>query len=249
MQITLIRNATMKIKYNGKTILTDPMLSSKGVIRSFAGIAPNPIVELPMSIEEITDGIDFLLVSHTHPDHFDDKAGEVLNKTLPIYCQSEDEIFLKNEGFVKVIPIHQQVLVEGIEIIRTAGLHGKGPILEMMGTVSGFVLKAQGEPIVYWVGDSILCDEVRDVLKTHQPEVIITHSGGAIIPVFEAILMDAEETIEMLGLCPEEKVVAIHMDSLDHCLVTREILRNEARAQSIDESRLLIPENAETIIL
>ena len=45
MKIQLIRNATMKITYAGRTILSDPMLAPKGDFKSFAGIARNPTIE------------------------------------------------------------------------------------------------------------------------------------------------------------------------------------------------------------
>ena len=53
MKIQLIRNATMKLTYAGRTILTDPMLSPKGDFKAFAGIARNPTIELPFQKEEI----------------------------------------------------------------------------------------------------------------------------------------------------------------------------------------------------
>jgi len=46
-----------------------------------------------------------------------------------------------------------------------------------MGNVSGFVLQADGEPTVYWVGDSIWCEHVEKAIKTFQPEIVIIHSG------------------------------------------------------------------------
>jgi len=69
MKLQLIRNATMRLNYAGQTILTDPMLSPKDTIDSWAGVARNPTVELPYEIEKITNGIDSVLVSHDHQDH------------------------------------------------------------------------------------------------------------------------------------------------------------------------------------
>ena len=43
---------------------------------------------------------------------------------------------------------------------RTGGQHGTGEIAEMLAPVSGFVLRADGEPTVYVAGDTIWCDEV-----------------------------------------------------------------------------------------
>ena len=50
MKLQLIRNATMRLNYAGQTILTDPMLSPKDTIDSWAGVARNPTVELPYEI-------------------------------------------------------------------------------------------------------------------------------------------------------------------------------------------------------
>ena len=74
MKIQLIRNATMKLTFAGRTILTDPMLSTKGAYEPFAGIARNPTIDLPLPIEEILDGVESVVISHDHPDHFDREA-------------------------------------------------------------------------------------------------------------------------------------------------------------------------------
>ena len=57
--IQLIRNATLKIDYAGKTILVDPLFSAKGELQSILGVNRNPTVHLTMPISEIMDGVDF----------------------------------------------------------------------------------------------------------------------------------------------------------------------------------------------
>jgi hypothetical protein len=58
-----------------------------------------------------------------------------------------------------------------------------GEILAQMGEVSGFVLQAENEPTLYIVGDSIW--DWVNAITTFKPEIIVTNSGGAIIPGFE----------------------------------------------------------------
>lgn len=248
MKIQLIRNATMKIAYRDRVILTDPMLSPKDAIKSFAGIARNPTVELPLAMEEILKGVEMVLISHNHPDHFDEAAEEALPKTIPVFCQPGDEKKMTGKGFQSVIPIEQSHTWEGITITRTEGKHGKGKILERMGTVSGFVLQADNEPTVYWAGDSIWCDAVKKSIQTFKPDIIITHSGGATIPDFEPIIMDVDQTLRVLNASPKNAaVVAIHMEALDHCGVSREELRRMADNKNTASSRLMIPDDGETI--
>ena len=82
-KIQLIRNATMKLTYAGKTFLADPMLSAKDAMDPFAGIARNPTVELPFQAQEVIQGADGVIISHYHPDHFDKAASDILAKELP----------------------------------------------------------------------------------------------------------------------------------------------------------------------
>jgi len=239
----------MKLHINGKVILTDPMLGKKDSIRSFAGIAKNPTVELPIDPYQIIDGVDFCLVSHTHPDHFDDWSFENIPKSMKIYCQPCDETVFKEKGFQNVEVIENNVNVDGIEIIRTNGEHGSGEILKMMGIVSGFVIKSHDNPTVYWIGDSILNNDVRETMRMHNPDYVITHSGGAAIPGFNPILMDQKETIDILDIIPSTRIIAIHMNALDHCRVTRDILREYAASKAIGIGKLIIPDDGEILEL
>jgi L-ascorbate metabolism protein UlaG (beta-lactamase superfamily) len=247
MDIQLIRNATMKITYGGRTILTDPMLSPKGDFKSFAGIARNPTIELPLPIEAIVDGVESVVVSHDHPDHFDKAASAALPKMTPVFCQPGDVGKMTDEGFQSVIPIERFYTWQGITITRTTGQHGSGKVLEFIGNVSGFVFQAEGEPTVYWVGDSIWCEPVENAIEQFEPDIVITHSGGAKLPGFETIIMDAAQTLTTLNASREAVVVAIHLEALDHCHVSRQTLRQAADASAIPASRLIIPLDGQTI--
>lgn len=247
MKLQLIRNATMKITYAGKTILTDPMFSSKGAFDSFAGISPNPTVDLPFETDEILKGVEAIIVSHNHPDHFDEAATKIINKDIPFFCQPGDEDIFKEQGFSKVLPVQESETWCGISLTRTRGTHGVDKALEFTGKVSGFIFKAPSEPVVYWAGDTCWCEEVEKTIKKFTPEIIITHSGGATIPGFAPIIMDAEQTITTLQTAPEAKVVAVHMESLDHCRIDRAMLQEAAEQASIGKERIFIPKDGEVI--
>jgi L-ascorbate metabolism protein UlaG (beta-lactamase superfamily) len=118
-----------------------------------------------------------------------------------------------------------------------------------MGTVSGFVFIAQGEPTVYWTGDTIWCEPVAQVIKEVKPEVILTHSCGAVWGKQILIVMDAAQTVAVCRAAPQSKVVAIHMEALDHTTVDRAALRKYADAQGIGPEQLLIPADGEKIHL
>ena len=247
MKLQLIRNATMKIEYSGKTILTDPMLAGKYAYETFIGRSPNPLEDLPISIEEILSGVELCLVSHLHIDHFDPMAQEVLPKDLQIFCQPGDEPMIESVGFKNVKVLEDSVNWEGIEVIRTQGQHGVGVWIESMGKVSGFILKAENEPTVYWTGDTVWYDEVQNIITEHKPDIIITHSSGARLGNSEPIVMDGSQTVEVCKFAPGSKVIAIHMESLDHFKISRADLRNLAEREGISAESLLIPADGEEL--
>jgi L-ascorbate metabolism protein UlaG (beta-lactamase superfamily) len=99
MQLQLVRNATLKLGYGGRTILVDPYLAPKHSLPSFTGRSPNPMAELPMPVEDILEGVDLVIVSHLHTDHFDSVAKERVPKDLPLICQPGDEETIRRAGF------------------------------------------------------------------------------------------------------------------------------------------------------
>lgn len=248
MELRLIRNATLRLRYGGVDFLVDPMLSVRHAIRPM-GDSPerNPTVDLPCSLDEVLGGVDVVLVSHLHPDHFDEAAFGVVPRDLPVLCQPGDGERLSGAGFT-VTELDAATEWGEVEITPVAGSHGAGPILERMGNVIGLVFRATGEPTLYWVGDSVLCDPVRETIASSQPDVIVTHSGGATASG-TTIVMDIDDTLEVAQLAPQATVIAVHLEAVAHATVSRAALRAAADAKGIDPHRLRIPADGETIAL
>jgi len=61
------------------------------------------------------------------------------------------------------------------------------------------------------------------------------------------IVMDAEQTIAVCKLAPRAKVVATHIDALDHGTISRENLRIYARKNGISSDQLLIPDDGQIL--
>ncbi|BDD10317.1 UPF0173 protein YddR [Fulvitalea axinellae] len=243
-----IRNATLKIDYAGKSILLDPMLGKKHSFMSFVEQNKNlnPTVDLPFSVDKVTKGTDLILLTHTHLDHFDQKAKDFLDKNIPIYIQPFDKDLVEKSKFKNIHVLNSSTKVGNMEIIRTTGVHGPESINEMLGKVSGFVLKAKNYPTIYIVGDCLLDDVIRHNIETYKPDVVVTNSGGAVF-MNETILMGAQETVDVAKMAPEATVVATHMESLDHCKVTRKQIRQLAKKEHV--SNILTPKNGETLKL
>lgn len=248
MHIQFIRHATLWLEYAGVTFLIDPMFSEVSVNPPIADSGDNrrnPLVPLPGAIGNWL-APDAVLVTHLHRDHWDEAAMMALPKSLPILCQKGDQTAIRSSEFMDVQEIDTRMLFKGITIYRTNGQHGTGEIGRKMGQVSGFIFQAEGEPTLYLTGDTIWCKDVKIALDAFKPDVTIANAGGARFAAGEAITMDEEDVMELIRYAPYTRVVAVHMDTINHCRVTRDILRTKLAANDLLE-QALIPQDGEWI--
>lgn len=246
MKLRLLRNATLKLEILGKTILIDPFFAPKGSRPSFTGRALNPLVELPATPEEILNGVELVVVSHLHADHFDPVAQSLVPKHLPLICQPGDEDKIRSYGFSDVTPLADVIDWQGIRFKRREGSHGLGPVVEKMGPVMGFSITAKDEPSIYWAGDTVLYPAIGAIIANTTPEIVIIHPCGARWDG-DLITMDAKEAVATCRLAPASTVIATHMDSLDHATVSRDELRRYSIEQGVSLQQLLIPRDGETL--
>jgi len=246
MQIYFLRHATFLLNMRGVRLLVDPMLSPAEAMEPVQNAANQkriPMVELPVSEAELNGllrQIAGVLVTHTHRDHWDTRAAELLPKDIPILCQPEDEARFRGNGFTGVIPIQQEHTWQGIRLQRTGGQHGTGEIGQKMGPVSGFVLRAEDEPVLYIAGDTIGCSEVVNALQSHTPGLVVVNAGAAAFLTGGPITMTAEDVAQVCRACPSARVMAIHMEVINHCGLTRDGLRRHLVQAGLAE-QVLIP--------
>jgi L-ascorbate metabolism protein UlaG (beta-lactamase superfamily) len=249
MRIEFLRHATLLVSLAGTRILVDPMLGPVGEmppIPDSPNPRRNPLVPLPGAIDAIVAGVEATIVTHMHRDHFDAAASEALPKQMPLLVQPEDEERLRKMGFTEVLRVDPSRAWRGIEIVRTAGQHGHGELAEQMGPVSGFVLRALGEPSLYVAGDTVWCEEVRRAVEAFEPAVIVVNAGAAQFLAGGAITMTAEDVASVCAAAPNATVVAVHMEAINHCLLTRGELRRFLDEREIS-ARVLIPADGEEL--
>ncbi|MBU5353551.1 MBL fold metallo-hydrolase [Paenibacillus silvae] len=250
MKIQLIRNATLWLEYAGLNILVDPMLMDAESMPAFPN-TPNDLRNPRVSLPDIETDIlnpDLLLVTHTHPDHWDEAAATQLRKDIPLICQPGDEHIFIKAGFMNVTPVDVQHEHQSIQFARTSGQHGTGEIGERMGNVSGFVLEAAGEPVTYIAGDTIWCEEPAEAIKTYNPEVIVVNAGGARFLQGDPITMDGPDVAAVKRAAPSAHLIAVHMDAINHCMTTRADLAAYLASEQLD-GEVFIPQDGESLEL
>lgn len=246
--IQLLRHATLILTFNNKKILIDPMLTPTGKLPPIpltTNRKRNPLVSLPIDTYILQQDFDAIIVTHRHFDHFDDSAKKMLSKSIPLFCQPKDEKNIKFAGFKNVISVTNTFTWDDIRITRVGGKHGTGIVGKIMGSVSGFVLQFDRQSI-YIAGDTIYNSDVKNTLEQYRPQITVVNSGSAQMLVGSPITMTAEDVVEVAKSAPYTKVIAVHMEAINHCKLTRNNLYT-----CLDKEKLLhqvlIPQNGETL--
>ncbi|HET7270510.1 MAG TPA: MBL fold metallo-hydrolase [Rubrobacter sp.] len=251
VRITFLRHATFVFEAGGLKIMVDPMLAPAGAAEPVANTPNqrrNPLVDLPFDEEEtlaLLEEIDAVLVTHTHNDHWDGRARDLIPKQTPILCQPEDGEKIRAAGFHQVISVHDEMEWRGLRVTRTGGRHGPGEIGRRMAPVSGFVVGNEDSPGLYIAGDTIWCPEVEEALNVHGPDVVVVNAGAARFVEGDPITMTADDVVRVCRALPDARVVAVHMEAINHCLLTRDELKDALREESL-VSHVKIPSDGET---
>lgn len=258
VQLQQIRNATVKITYADTTFLVDPMLSKKGTYpgfeKTYRSELRNPLVDLPMSVKDVLTGVDAVIVTHTHLDHWDDAAQEALPKDIPLFAQNQaDATLIRTQGFTNVRVLSDKAELGGVKLNKTGGQHGTDEMFAVpevatfLGDAMGVVFEAPGHKTLYLVGDTIWRDEVDQALEQYAPEIIVINAGYATMSDYDgSIIMGKEDVLRAAKAKPDATIVATHMDAINHMAQTRVELREFVQKNGVAD-RVEVPEDGETV--
>lgn len=255
MKITQIRNATLRIDYGGARFLIDPMLGDEGAYPPFAGTRNqhlrNPLVPLVTPMSENLDA-DAVIVTHLHADHWDEAAARLIDKAVPIFTQNaSDAARITAAGFNKTRLLGADSEFTGVSLIKTGGQHGSDEAIQKLGDrlgeVCGVVFRHANEKTLYLAGDTIWNRHVEDALDTHQPALVILNAGAAVIDAVGPIIMGKDDVLQVHRAAPHARIIASHMEALNHCTLSRDELRDFASMKGFI-GMLDIPEDGETLM-
>lgn len=251
LKIQHIRNATVKITYqkNDIIILFDPILAEKGTQPpiSFSNEIKNPTNELPIDKHELIKGFSAVLLTHYHEDHFDHEAEKLIPKNTLIFCQPGDDMKLKEKGFTNTQVVDSVLTWKGITISRFSASHHEGADgSPPFGESSSFFLQTSSESI-FFTGDAILDERLKTSLEAAEPKLVVANTGecqftkeNPVLSPGEEMTLSKHELKKITQLLPASKIVAVHMDAINHCSLSKTDLRTYIKSEELEKS-ILVP--------
>ena len=252
-----IRNATAKIEMAGSTFLVDPYLAPKGSYAGFEGTVNsqkrNPLIDMKEPVEKVLEGVDAVIVTHTHADHWDEYAQKVLPKTLPIFVQNAgDARIIRSQGFKDVRVLGKNTEFNQVKLSKTGGQHGTDQmyaipqLAELAGEAMGVVMQADGEKTLYIVGDTIWNEDVDFALNRYKPEVIVMNTGYAQLQGFsDSIIMGKADVAKARQAAPKADIITVHMDAVNHAAVTSDEMRKFVKENKLN--KVAVPREGEVL--
>ncbi len=109
------------------------------------------------------------------------------------------------------------------------------------------VFRHPQEKTLWLVGDTIWRDDIAADLLKLRPDVVVLNAGYAHVIGFGPIIMGKEDLLNVHFALPEAKIMAIHLEAVNHCLVSREEMRQYALDNQIADV-VSIPQDGETVV-
>ena len=199
----------------GVRLLFDPFLTN------------NP--SCPSSAKRIA-AVDLMLITHGHSDHCEDAVSIARETGATVVASPELTAWLERQGVKHVRPMNigGRQRVSGLDIAMVPALHSSSaPDGTYLGPATGFVLRVEGGPTIYFAGDTALFGDMRLIRDRHAPAV-------AFLPIGDRFTMgpeDAALAAEWLGV---NAIVPMHYGTFPELTGTVDELRTHAAPKGID---------------
>jgi L-ascorbate metabolism protein UlaG (beta-lactamase superfamily) len=225
--LQFIGTATVLIRFQGFTILTDPNFLHKGErVRLGMGNTATRLTNPAIELDQLPP-IDLVILSHMHEDHFDKLVQAKLNRETPIATTRDAAEKLKQLGFTRTAALATWDRLEvekggaHLRITAVPARHGKAGVSALMPKVMGTVLDfgTKGEKPdyrMYISGDTLIHNDLRAIPQRFPGiDLALLHLGGTKFMGMFKVTMDANDGVQMLQIIQPDKAIPIHFDDYD----------------------------------
>lgn len=245
--VQFIGTATVIIRFQGFTILTDPNFLHKGEhVHLGYGLTAERKTNPAIDFDQLPP-IDLVVLSHYHGDHFDQLVQEKLNRATPIVTTKEASERLKRLGFTRTIGLSSWDRLEvskgasRLRLTAAPGRHGPAGVAVLLPTVMGSVLDFGADPAapdyrMYISGDTLVYDDIRAIPQRFPDiDLALLHLGGTRILGVLKVTMDGKDGVRMMQIVRPKKTVPIHYNDYDVFKSPLEDFAREVKAAGLEK--------------
>ncbi|RZA32143.1 MAG: MBL fold metallo-hydrolase [Lysobacteraceae bacterium] len=245
--VQFIGTATVIIRFQGFTILTDPNFLHKGDhVHLGYGLTSERKTNPAIRFEDLPP-IDLVVLSHYHGDHFDQLVQEKLNRATPIVTTKEGGERLKRFGFTRTFGLSSWDRLEvargaaRLRITATPGRHGPAGVAVLLPKVMGSILDFGANPEspdyrMYISGDTLVYDDIRAIPQRFPNiDLALLHLGGTRILGVVKVTMDGKDGVRMMQVVRPKKTVPIHYNDYDVFKSPLEDFAREVKAAGLEK--------------
>ena len=177
MQITWYGHSAFRLDFKGQAVLIDPFFTGNPAFESDKAAA--------------IKGVSHILLTHGHPDHVGDTLDIAKGTGATVTANYDLGMWLVGKGLEKLNPMNcgGTVDLDAFSVTLVRADHSSGDIADGMpiylGNPCGVIVKAEGEPTVYHMGDTDVFGDMALINELHQPKV-------AMVPVGDRFTMGAK---------------------------------------------------------
>lgn len=245
--LTLVGGPTAIIAYAGIRVLTDPTFDEPGDYPS-GSVTLHKLTGPALGPDEV-GAIDVVLLSHDqHPDNLDAAGRAFLPRAGSVL--STPAAAARIPGVVGLVPWQSQT-VGDVEITAVPALHGPDGAEDLSGPVTGFVLRAPDQPVLYVSGDNAAPALVADIVgRVGRIDVAVLFTGAANVGRFgdSDLTLGARTAVEAARALGDAVVVPVHAEGWHHFTETVERLEREFAYAGL-AGRLRVPAAGTPLVL
>ncbi len=172
MKLTWLGHSAFRIEIGSSVVLIDPFLTGNGVFEA-SGV----------SHEAATDGTTHVVLTHGHDDHVGDTVDICKRTGATVISVFELVMYLNGKGVENVDPVNPGGTVDhdDFDVSFVKAFHSSGTFVDGMpvylGNPCGVVIRAEGSPTVYHMGDTEIFGDMALVNEIFAPKVGLVPMG------------------------------------------------------------------------